>query len=592
MSLTLVSFNKFIIIIIFCVVLVESSQSRSLPVYVEDNHGGSFFWIVRNLDFQKKYTLLLFDAHSDATAVLSSDYLRNEIQKKFSDDSYDNLLQTWRKKGYVQSYNWIEPLMPWLIDNVIWIHPFSEKRNQKLKKDIKKQINSFTEIYGRKVRDLSQRYKPLALKNLSNMRRFAKPVIASIDLDTFAHMNLSQSKRAMRKIINYLMGLDNLEALTVAISRPYLKSQKQANELLYFFLDKIYQCTQVKVEINPFDIIIPDSSLMAMEYRKSKKIMPKYNFINLSQALKNLFLIQRKNLFVRHKKKWSYYYAKWKNEITIPEIEVYINSKKIYSNDLTYYKNDIVKLIATRVHSDSKITWYVYESYHRQYNLLNNREIFAKKAPQFIYNMRKKIGQGNELLLKNYYFRSSLHTGTIRIFALINHNNNEYRTRTLTVSRTLGKDYISRILELYNQPYLFGSSMEYIKGINITDLRMGSDCANFLIYGKRRMGYKIPYGTPKTLLKYLSKYKKINNSVNGIYNYNNKVVFFNNKMIKNGLVLHFGIHVALLYEDSKPYGILNSRDLVIHHLEGYPEIIPLGKLKYTKDPFCIMKFKN
>src|SRR5205085_4357146 len=36
----------------------------ALPIYMEDNHAGSFYWLARQLDLDEEYTLVHFDAHT------------------------------------------------------------------------------------------------------------------------------------------------------------------------------------------------------------------------------------------------------------------------------------------------------------------------------------------------------------------------------------------------------------------------------------------------------------------------------------------------------------------------------------------------
>jgi poly-gamma-glutamate synthesis protein (capsule biosynthesis protein) len=43
-------------------------------------------------------------------------------------------------------------------------------------------------------------------------------------------------------------------------------------------------------------------------------------------------------------------------------------------------------------------------------------------------------------------------------------------------------------------------------------------------------------------------------------------------------VIHLGSHVVALWEDRPPRGTLGPEDLVVHHLGGAPEVLPLGKL--------------
>lgn len=48
-------------------------------------------------------------------------------------------------------------------------------------------------------------------------------------------------------------------------------------------------------------------------------------------------------------------------------------------------------------------------------------------------------------------------------------------------------------------------------------------------------------------------------------------------------MIHLGSHVAALWEDRPPLGTLGPEDLVVHHLGGAPEVLPLGKLLADRD---------
>ncbi len=51
-----------------------------LPVYIEDNHAGTFYWLAQNIDLDQSYTLILFDAHSDASGIFDSDKIRDALR--------------------------------------------------------------------------------------------------------------------------------------------------------------------------------------------------------------------------------------------------------------------------------------------------------------------------------------------------------------------------------------------------------------------------------------------------------------------------------------------------------------------------------
>src|SRR6516164_6435865 len=101
----------------FCVAVLLAAASASaaganvLPVYIEDNHAGTFYWLAQNMDLDQAYTLVLFDAHSDASGIFDSDKIRDALRNVASMQDRQTLLDRWRGKGTVQCFNWIEPLM-------------------------------------------------------------------------------------------------------------------------------------------------------------------------------------------------------------------------------------------------------------------------------------------------------------------------------------------------------------------------------------------------------------------------------------------------------------------------------------------------
>jgi hypothetical protein len=92
-----------------------------VPIYIEDSHAGSFYWLAKQLDLDAEYTLVHFDAHSDASAIFDSDNVRERLRRVGSLEERRNLLEQWRKAGAIQCYNWIEPLMPAPISRMIWV---------------------------------------------------------------------------------------------------------------------------------------------------------------------------------------------------------------------------------------------------------------------------------------------------------------------------------------------------------------------------------------------------------------------------------------------------------------------------------------
>src|SRR5881398_88349 len=87
-----------------------AKAANGLPIYIEDNHAGTFYWLAQNIDLDQSYTLILFDAHSDASGIFDSDKIRSALRNVASVEVRQKLLDRWRNEGAVQCFNWIEPL--------------------------------------------------------------------------------------------------------------------------------------------------------------------------------------------------------------------------------------------------------------------------------------------------------------------------------------------------------------------------------------------------------------------------------------------------------------------------------------------------
>src|SRR6266481_4860832 len=84
-----------------------SAGANVLPIYIEDNHAGTFYWLAQTIDLDQPCTLILFDAHSDASGIFDSDKIRGALRNVASPQDRQALLDRWRGQGAVQCFNWI-----------------------------------------------------------------------------------------------------------------------------------------------------------------------------------------------------------------------------------------------------------------------------------------------------------------------------------------------------------------------------------------------------------------------------------------------------------------------------------------------------
>lgn len=154
---------------------------------------------------------------------------------------------------------------------------------------------------------------------------------------------------------------------------------------------------------------------------------------------------------------------------------------------------------------------------------------------------------------------------------------------------TIRKDdtYLGYLTEMFNQPYIWASAGPSAKAHQSEHLE-GSDCADFVVYGARRMGADIPYmwtGGLPAVTKLLGGGTR---SADGVYRdaKGNPVPF----TVAGDMVL-FPRHVGVLVEDRGFAGVLDDQDLVMHTLFDSPKTEPIADSGYADRPLEVRRFK-
>src|SRR5215470_4350646 len=78
------------------------ASSSRLPIYIEDSHAGSFYFLAEHLDLDRPHTFIMFDAHSDASAIFNSDAIRSAIRSADGAPTKRDLFRSWRESGKIQ----------------------------------------------------------------------------------------------------------------------------------------------------------------------------------------------------------------------------------------------------------------------------------------------------------------------------------------------------------------------------------------------------------------------------------------------------------------------------------------------------------
>lgn len=125
--------------------------------------------------------------------------------------------------------------------------------------------------------------------------------------------------------------------------------------------------------------------------------------------------------------------------------------------------------------------------------------------------------------------------------------------------------------ELLNTPYIFGSAGP--DGRNQSDLLIGSDCADLIIYARRRSGKKATYTSSYEIDRQAPLLKA-------------------GKAPRAGDLVHFPAsrHVAILFEDREPVGQVDENDLILHTCWAPPTVQRMGDIDCVSRPYRVLRF--
>jgi hypothetical protein len=152
--------------------------------------------------------------------------------------------------------------------------------------------------------------------------------------------------------------------------------------------------------------------------------------------------------------------------------------------------------------------------------------------------------------------------------------------------------YVGYLTELFNTPYIWGSAGEP-DSMHQAERLIGSDCADFIVYGARRMGKKIPYTDTFHLPKYANVVARVRgvDSSGRYLDEHGQLVPVGQKGVQIGDLLLFPRHVGALVADNAPLGFLSIRDRMIHTLFAPPTEESIMDTSYAKSEFDVLRWK-
>ncbi len=555
-------------------------EASPLPIYIEDNHAGTFYWLAQKIDLDQPCTLILFDAHSDASGIFDSDKIRYALRNVASTQERQALLDRWRSKGAVQCFNWIEPLMPAPIEKVIWVpaDKLSASQISEHRQQATALLDGHLEAAPRKSGPFQEAYIVSDFEHLEKQIDPNQRLIVTIDLDYFAGLAEAKREQAFARIWNFVIERPNLYAITFAISRPYLKSEDDADRLLKLAVMSALSLPMAQIEIEPFLTVANDHSNLAKKLMVKGERPPAFDVAQITQELRARILSERERINVLHDSaRWQQLLRNWNDEA--PRLHLEVKNREPSTDDVWRVpaddSGDIQLVVEPWTAKPEKIEWFALMPKFWRCNLsdlsADQVSFVANAAPRPAWNELAIDCHDSVLPITKIenLFDSQLHCGSVRLRARALIDGKVRETPVMELRTFVGSGFRAALTEQFGLPYLFGSGELSEASDTGPETNLGADCANFVVYALRRQGQRIPWSDPKQLRQHLDYIAQ--SATPGIPR-------ITAEDLQRGTIVHLGTHVAAVIEDRNPLGILDENDLVAHQLPGAPELLTLGQL--------------
>ena len=570
-----------------------TAAAKGLPVYIEDNHAGTFYWLAGNIDLDQPYTLILFDAHSDASGIFDSDKIRDALRNVASTQDRQRLLDRWRGNGTVQCFNWIEPLMPAPIEKVIWVPAgkLSESQIREHRQQATALLDGHLEAAPRKSGSFQDAYLVSDFEHLDKAIDAKQQLIVTIDLDYFAGLAETERGQAFGRIWNFVVERPNLRAITFAISRAYLNDEPEANWLLQLTLTSALSLPTAQIEFEPFLNVANDHSNLAKKLLVKGEKPAAFDVAQITQELRARILSESERINVRHDSaRWQQLLRSWNDDA--PQLHLEVKNREPSTDDVWRVpaddSADIQLVVQPWTAKPEKIEWFALTPKFWRCNLtdLSADQVgfVANAVPRPAWHERAIDCHDSVLPIRKIdnLFDPNLHCGSVRLRARAMVDGKVRETPVMELRRFIGSGFRAAVTEQFGLPYLFGSGQLSETSNTGPETNLGADCANFVVYAVRRQGLRIPWSDPKQLRKHLDLVAR--SVTPGIP----KITA---EDLQRGTIVHLGTHVAAVIEDRKPVGILDENDLLAHQLPVAPEMVTLGQLlkERRKDRFDLYR---
>ena len=531
------------------------SPLAALPVFVADNHAESLGWVSRSFDLDRSYVLVLTDAHSDASAIERSEEVREGLRRVASEQDLEARVEAWRANGRIQAFNWIEPLMPRPFNRVVWVpgESLSQEQSDELRTTAGRQCDGRLVVEPRAAGRMADRWEVMDVAALEKWEPGGRRIIWSVDLDFFAGMSVEAAETTFARMWSAAMDWPGLEGVCVAVSRPWLKSDDEADRLVGMVLEAASRTRGARVEIEAAVDDRPDASLRAAE-----GFAQRWNITASSLRTRSWMGVLGDRCIVRKRgidEKVRFAGAR----IEIDGVEMDVDG--VWRLAL----GDPMILRVRGAEGSGRVKWSRLETAREAYDLLPATGLgkgFSKAPGRWIFERPVEKVETTDFALDATRWIERV--GVVRVSAEVETGGDWQAIAPVEIRVGAGKGFRRALSECMGMPYVFG-----IAGVEEDDLTgvesgWGADCSNLLSYGWRRCGRAIGWGDPEGLRVQLKPWPDRRR--------------WTPEEVDRGVMVDLGFHVAALWEDRKPEGELNGDDLVFHHLGGRPQVVRLESL--------------
>lgn len=479
------------------------APAGGLPVFLADNHAETFGWITRTFDLDETCTLVLIDAHSDASAAERSDELREQLRRVPTVAERARRVEAWRMDGRIQAFNWIEPLMPRPLERVLWVpRPLMPPDEQaQAAWEAVQALDGRLAMEPRGAGSFARRWEVLDEAGLQEWQAALTPVILAMDLDYFTGMK--DAAERFERLWETALAWPGLQGVAFAISRPWLADDAEAGRLVRMAVAAVGRTRGAVLECDLSVDDRPDASLKARDQAGTGMPLPRWDIASAEPGLRAMLALRRE----------CWIFSDRRREIILDEWGEE-GAGSIQVEGVTPDSDGVVRLAegtagvlrvrpANPAAASGRVNWYARIPARVAYDLLPQTGLgksFSKAPGRWIYERRVALGQTEDFALRAAAWRKMLDKdagcGRVVVEAEVESGGAWLPLAEVDLRVRLGSGFHAGLSECFGMPYAFGVAVQNEGGRQSVDSGWGSDCSNFLAYAWRRSGVRVDWGDP------------------------------------------------------------------------------------------------